>query len=175
MWTRLLSLLLGATVYTFSIILAVFLFGLWAGSSAGSALARRVSEPRLALAACQLLLALAIAWTAFTIAAVLPYWPVDPWLSTSPWFNFDLDVTRCLRAILPATLLWGASFPLALASAAREGEDPGRISGEVYASNTAGSIVGAACSDSPKDRENLIAIEILNDRIVVHSRVYQAR
>ncbi len=32
-WTRLLSLLLGATVYTFSIILAVFLFGLWAGSS----------------------------------------------------------------------------------------------------------------------------------------------
>ncbi len=142
-WTRLLSLLLGATVYTFSIILAVFLFGLWAGSATGSALARRVSEARMALAACQLLLALAIAWTAFTIAAVLPYWPVDPWLSTSPWFNFDLDVTRCLRAILPATLLWGASFPLALASAARENDDAGRISGEVYAANTAGSIVGA--------------------------------
>jgi spermidine synthase len=35
-WTRLLSLLLGATVYTFSIILAVFLFSLWAGSGAGS-------------------------------------------------------------------------------------------------------------------------------------------
>src|SRR5437588_2374824 len=34
-WTRLLSLLLGATVYTFSIILAVFLFGLWAGSTFG--------------------------------------------------------------------------------------------------------------------------------------------
>jgi len=40
-WTRLLSLLLGPTVYTFSIILAVFLLGLWAGSSAGSSLARR--------------------------------------------------------------------------------------------------------------------------------------
>ena len=65
------------------------------------------------------------------------------WLSTSPWFNFDLDVTRCLRAIFPATLLWGASFPLALASAAGEGEDPARLAGEVYASNTAGSIVGA--------------------------------
>jgi spermidine synthase len=142
-WTRLLSLLLGATVYTFSIILAVFLFGLWAGSSAGSFLSRRVAEPRIALAACQVLLALAIAWTAFTIAAVLPYWPVDPWLSTSPWFNFDLDITRCLRAIFPATLLWGASFPLALASAAREGDDAGRITGEVYAANTAGSIVGA--------------------------------
>ena len=142
-WTRLLSLLLGATVYTFSIILAVFLLGLWAGSWAGSSLARRVKQPRLALAGCQILLAAAIAATAYALAYELPYWPVDPWLSISPWFNFDLDVTRCLRAIFPATLLWGASFPLALASAAAEGEDPARLTGEVYASNTAGSIVGA--------------------------------
>ena len=41
-WTRLLSLLLGETVYTFSIILAVFLLGLWAGSGAGALLVRRV-------------------------------------------------------------------------------------------------------------------------------------
>jgi spermidine synthase len=142
-WTRLLSLLLGATVYTFSIILAVFLTGLWAGSGAGSFLARRVRDPRLALAGCQILLALAIAWTAFTLAYVLPWWPVDPWLAINPWLNFDLDLTRCIRAIFPATLLWGASFPLALAAAAANREDPGRLTGEVYAANTAGSIVGA--------------------------------
>jgi spermidine synthase len=142
-WTRLLSLLLGATVYTFSIILAVFLLGLWAGSGAGSLLARRLANPRLALAGCQILLAAGIAWTAFTIAYSLPYWPIDPWLSTSPWFTFDLDLTRCLRAIFLPTLLWGASFPLALAAAAAEGEDPALLAGEVYAANTAGSIVGA--------------------------------
>ena len=146
-WTRLLSLLLGATVYTFSIILGVFLLGLWAGSGFGSLLIRSAQrvlrQPRVALAACQILLAAAIAWTAFTLAQVLPYWPVDPWLSISPWFNFDLDFTRCLRAIFPATLLWGASFPLALAAVATDGEDPGRLSGSVYAVNTAGSIVGA--------------------------------
>jgi spermidine synthase len=142
-WTRLLSLLLGATVYTFSLILAVFLVGLWAGSGAGSFLARRIERPGLALAVCQILAALSIAWTAFHLANVLPYWPVDPWLSTNPWFTFDLDVTRCFRAIFPATLLWGASFPLALAAAAAEGEDPARLAGEVYAANTAGSIVGA--------------------------------
>ena len=34
-WTRLLSLLLGGTVYTFSIILAVFFIGLGVGSSIG--------------------------------------------------------------------------------------------------------------------------------------------
>ncbi|HUA21802.1 MAG TPA: fused MFS/spermidine synthase [Bryobacteraceae bacterium] len=142
-WTRLLSLLLGATVYTFSIILAVFLTGLWAGSGAGSFLARRVRDSRLALAGCQILLALAIAWTAFTVAYVLPWWPVDPWLALNPWINFDLDLTRCIRAIFPATLLWGASFPLALAAAAANKEDPARLTGEVYAANTAGSIVGA--------------------------------
>jgi len=142
-WTRLLSLLLGATVYTFSIILAVFLVGLWAGSGAGSLAIRRFSDPRLALAGCQILIALACAWTAYTLAYALPYWPVDPWLSINPWMNFEIDVIRCAFAILPAALLWGASFPLALACAAGEGEDPARLTGEVYAANTAGAIAGA--------------------------------
>jgi spermidine synthase len=142
-WTRMLSLLLGATVYTFSIILAVFLIGLWAGSGIGSLWARRTKEPHLALAACQSLLVIAIAWTAYFIASVLPYWPVDPSLSTSPWFTFDLDLTRCVHAILPAAFFWGASFPLALAGAATKGEDPARLTGKIYAANTAGSILGA--------------------------------
>jgi spermidine synthase len=142
-WTRLLSLLLGATVYTFSIILAVFLLGLSAGSAFGSFLVRRIRQPRLTLAGAQLLIAASVAFTAYTLSDWLPFWPVDPWLSMNPWFSFDLDVMRCIRAILPATLLWGASFPLALASAAAEGEDPALLSGEVYAANTAGSIAGA--------------------------------
>jgi len=142
-WTRLLSLLLGATVYTFSIILGVFLVGLWAGSAAGSYLVRRTQRPRLMLASTQMLLAAAIAGTAWTISHSLPFWPVDPWLSIDPWFTFDLDVVRCLRTIFPATLLWGASFPIALACAAGPGEDPARVTGEVYAANTAGAIAGA--------------------------------
>lgn len=142
-WTRLLSLLLGATVYTFSIILAVFLTGMWAGSGAGSYLSRRVRDARVALAACQILLALAIAWAALMLTHVLPWWPVDPWLAVNPWINFDLDLERCFRVVFPAALLWGASFPLALAAAAANREDPARLTGEVYAVNTAGSIVGA--------------------------------
>src|SRR5262249_56359834 len=39
-WTRLLSLLLGPSVYTFSIILALFLLGLGLGSSVGSLFSR---------------------------------------------------------------------------------------------------------------------------------------
>src|SRR2546425_7086580 len=142
-WTRLLSLLLGATVYTFSIILGVFLVGLWAGSGAASLLVRRIRQPRLALAGCQIVLAASVTGTAYIMTHVLPYWPVDPWLSLNPWFNFDLDVFRTVRTIFLPTLLWGASFPLAMASAATEGEDPARLAGGVYAANTAGSIGGA--------------------------------
>ncbi len=150
-WTRLLSLLLGATVYTFSIILAVFLIGLGIGSALGSALIRKTARPVLALGWCQMLLTAAIAWTAYMVSESLPYWPINPYLSASPWFTFQLDLVRCLWAILPATVLWGASFPLALAAVepggAGAGQDSGRLVGAVYAANTFGAIIGAlGCS-----------------------------
>jgi spermidine synthase len=142
-WTRLLSLMLGATVYTFSIILAVFLVGLGIGSSAGSYLSRRTETPRIALAWCQMLLALAIGWTANMLTRSLPYWPINPSLAHSPGIIFQIDLVRCLWAILPAACCWGASFPLALAAAASRGQDPGRLVGGIYAANTVGAILGA--------------------------------
>ena len=141
-WTRLFGMLLGATVYVFSVILAVFLIGLAIGSLCGSWLLRAVS-PRAALGWCQAFLAVGIAWTAYMISDSLPFWPINPLLTISPWHIFQLDMARCLWAILPPTLLWGASFPLACAAAARPGEDPGRVVGGVYAANTLGAIVGA--------------------------------
>ena len=122
-WTRILSLMLGATVYTFSIILAVFLSGLGIGSSVGAMLARDSARPRLALGICQLLQVAAIAWAAHTMASSLPFWPVDSNLASSPWNKFQLDLVRCAWAILPAAMLWGASFPLTLAAIATTGED----------------------------------------------------
>ncbi|MGA2119094.1 MAG: fused MFS/spermidine synthase [Bryobacteraceae bacterium] len=141
-WTRLLGLMLGATVYTFSIILAVFLVGLGIGSAGGALVSRRV-DGRTALGTSQLALAAAIAWTAFMIGQSLPNWPVNALLSTSPWFTFQIDLVRVVWALLPPTLLWGASFPLALAAAAQPGEEPGRLVGTVYAANTLGAILGA--------------------------------
>ena len=141
-WTRLLGMLLGLTVYIFSIILAVFLIGLALGSGLGSMMLRSV-RPRLALAWSQVLLTLGIAWTAWIISSSLPYWPINPLLTLSPWHTFQLDMVRCLWAILPPTILWGASFPLAVAALARPGEDPGQTVGSVYAANTLGAIFGA--------------------------------
>jgi len=146
-WTRLLSLMLGPTVYAFCIILAVFLVGLGAGSSAGALLARRTANARAALGGCQLLLAVAIGWAAWMLGRSLPYWPINPSLTRSLWLSFQLDLVRCGWVLLPATCLWGASFPLGLAAAASGRGDSGRLVGRIYAANTVGGIIGAlACS-----------------------------
>ena len=142
-WTRHLSLLFGATVYTFSLILAVFLLGLGVGSSLGSALAPSIKKPRMALGHCQLLLCLAMAWAGYSVTESLPFWPIDLTLASDPWINLQLDLARALWAMLPAAILWGASFPLALAAAATRGQDPGRLVGGLYAANTVGAIVGS--------------------------------
>src|SRR5277367_1040100 len=118
-WTRLLSVMLGATVYTFSIILAVFLAGLGLGSGLASHLARQIKGPRVALGVCQTLLA------------------------RSAVFNFQVDFMRCMWAVFPAACLWGASFPFALAAAAERSEDSGTLAGRVYAVNTVGGVFGA--------------------------------
>jgi spermidine synthase len=77
------------------------------------------------------------------VAEALPYWPIDPWLSLSPWFKFHIDLLRSFPIIFPAAVLWGASFPLALASLAAPQQDPAQVSGPAYAANTAGAIIGA--------------------------------
>jgi spermidine synthase len=142
LWTRQLGLLFGASVYAFSIILAVFLVGLGIGSSAGSFLSRSTQNPRLVLGWCQMLVAGAVAWTAYMLAESLPYWPICPSIS-SIWFNFQLDLTWAFLTVLPAALLWGASFPLALAAMGPKRQDPARLVGHVYAANTVGAIIGA--------------------------------
>src|SRR5262249_21266447 len=142
-WTRILALLLGGSVYTFSIILAVFLLGLGLGSGIGSLILRNVLHPAIALGYCQLLAAAAIAWTAYSLSASLPYWPVNPDMSSNIWFTFQVDLDRALWALLPPTLFWGASFPLALAAAANGKHESGALMARVYAANTIGAIAGA--------------------------------
>ena len=142
-WARVLSLLFGGTVYTFSMILAVFLVGLGIGSTVGAELARRVASPRAALGVCQVLLCAAMGWAAYLTGSSMPYWPINPSIATDISFTIQLDVLRAAAVILPGALLWGASFPLALAAVADRQPDPARLVGGVYAANTVGAILGA--------------------------------
>ena len=142
-WTRLLSLIFGATAYTFSLILAVFLVGLGIGSSVGAALARNVRNPRAALGWMQLGICLGLFWAAYAASSSLPYWPINPSIRTETVFIRQMDLVRAAFVMLPGAILWGASFPLALAAVAKRGQDSARLVGGVYAANTVGAIVGA--------------------------------
>jgi spermidine synthase len=141
-WTRMLSLLLGGTVYVFSVILAVFLIGLAAGSAVGSSRCRTSPNPARLLMRCQAMLIVAIPYAAYAITSILP--ELRFFGPTNDWFMRGVnDVLRVAVAIVPATFLWGASFPLAVAAAGRREHDPGRLVGQLYAANTIGAILGA--------------------------------
>jgi len=142
-WTRMLALNFGATVYTFSIILGVFLVGLGAGSTAGAAIGQRVRHPAQAFGWCQLLAVAGMTWSAYALAHVLPYWSSSIASSGNVWALFREDLWRATLAILPAPVMWGASFSLALAASSTGSGDGGAVVGRVYAANTVGAIVGA--------------------------------
>ena len=138
-WTRLLTLLLGGTTYTFSLVLAGFLTGI----GIGAALAGTLRPPRTWLVWCQAALVPAIAWGAWSLGVGLPAWPVNPRLASSPWVQFEIDFVRCLVAVLPAAILFGMSLPLAIFAATQSADDTPRATAAVLASNTFGAVLGS--------------------------------
>ena len=144
-WTRLLSLMLGATVYTFSIILAVFLVGLGIGSAIGSLLAathRAAARWRWAGARCcwparspgrRTMLARVAALLADRSVARTPARG-----TTSSSISCAARWRSCRRAPVGRQLSAGAGR-----RRRRAAQDPGRLVGGVYAANTVGAIVGA--------------------------------
>jgi len=139
-WTRLLTLLFGATVFAFAIILAVFLAGLGIGSAVAAYLLRRGRNPLRSLAFSQLALVPLLLLSAYVLARVLPY--SSPAEATPVRALHALHVLRAIDVVLPCAVLWGMSFPFALAAGAGH-SDPAHSSGRIYAANTIGAIVGA--------------------------------
>lgn len=140
-WTRILLLHLGSRVYAFALVLAVFLTGI----ALGAALARRWrGSPRSALAFCQVGVGLAIA---VQIPLLARFSDFLSWLAThfpagGFWQLQGLLAAAVAVLILPATLCFGASFPLVVAEAPGSGS-VGARTGRVTAANTLGSIAGA--------------------------------
>ncbi len=72
----------------------------------------------------------------------LPYWPINPALTRNPWIDFQLDLVRCLWAILPGSTALGCELS---AGARRSREVKEKIQANLpaasYAANTIGAIV----------------------------------
>jgi len=143
-WTRALALVIGSSTYAFTAMLVAVLTGIAGGSALYSWLwGARPASPR-AFATLQ-------AGIGVTTAVVIALYPRMPELflaslgwSESPGFVqlIQLFVSAC--ALLPATLVIGATFPCAVAVVSQDRGRIGQDVGRVYAANTLGAIAGAA-------------------------------
>jgi spermidine synthase len=147
MWTRALAVLIGSSIFSFTIILVAFLIGLGLGSAIFGRLSQRTAHPVRWLAGLHLGIAVAVG-ASYLLTDRLPF--VFTWLLKSTSFGTDTILTcqfvlACVT-VLPATILMGGVFPLTVRIAAPRLETIGRDIGNAYALNTIGAIVGSFLS-----------------------------
>ena len=147
LWTRALAVLLGSSVFSFTLILLAFLIGLGVGAALFGRISQRTPHPIRWLAALHLATAAAVGFT-YLFTDKIPY--VFTWLLQSTSFGVDTIlvcqfVLACL-VVLPATILMGGVFPLTVRIAAGGLESVGHDVGNAYALNTLGAIVGSFLS-----------------------------
>ena len=155
-WTRLLGLVLGSSIYAFTVMLATFLAGLAAGAALGARWAAASAEPRAALRR----LGAVIGVGALAGYATLHLLPALPAAYAAAFHQLGLAggggglVGRAVRlaglefavagaVMLPAAICAGMVFPLALGVAVRDPRRIGWSVGALAAASTAGMITGA--------------------------------
>lgn len=143
-WFRTLSLLIGSTVYAFSLMLTTFVLGIAVGSMVYSRFVDRVRDPMRALAIIQI----GIGGSALLVVPIIGQLPffvtglIARYID-SFWALQLAEFALCLGVMLIPTTLMGAAFPLASRLFNQESEQVGRSVGSVYGANTVGNITGA--------------------------------
>jgi len=138
LWFRLLSQLLGGSVYAFATMLASFLLGIALGSAVASRLAVSVARSQRAFVFCQLGIAV-LTVVGFGLIDLAP--AVTRALATNSALGLDIGIA--MSVLLPSAICIGATFPFAVRMVAREADDAGPASARVYAWNTVGAIIGS--------------------------------
>jgi spermidine synthase len=143
-WYRMLSPLLGGTVFTFGLILATALLGIAAGGLAYALFGGERPATLLGFSTTCLLEAAAVAF-GFALGDRLALLAIvlRP-LGSIAFSGYVLGWSAVTAlVVLPPALVAGAQFPLLIALLGRGRENVGRDVGWATASNTAGSVLGA--------------------------------
>jgi len=145
LWTRALTQALGSTYFSFSVILAAMLAGIFLGSAVyRTFLADR--EERGLLAGLTALLFLASASSFLLVGRLHPllqaFRTALPLQPGGLAFFVAPSLALALAAFLPTAALLGAIFPLCLRQYAAGSDRVGRDLGLAYGINTAGAVVG---------------------------------
>jgi spermidine synthase len=144
LWTRALAIVIGSSVYSFTLILLAFLIGLGCGAALCARLLHRSRRPTAWLG----LVHFAVAATIALSVRLMDRLP-GAFLALLRGGSFSVDgIIFCqfvlaALAVLPATLCMGAVLPLTVRIYAARRERVGRDVGIAYSVNTLGAIVGS--------------------------------
>lgn len=144
-WNRILTLHLGSSVYAYSIMLAVYLMGITSGAALMSYFIKRIKNPVRVFALVQLGLAfdLILLVNQFGLLSDL-LGKVGEAVMGQGYFSFVFTlIFSTFQLLILPTLLMGASFPLAVRLFVKNQEQLGKETGQLYASNTVGTILGS--------------------------------
>lgn len=143
-WYRMLAPLLGGTVFTFGLILAVALLGVGAGGMAYGSWSRQRRATILGFAITCLVEALLLAipyalGDSLALFALL----MRP-LGTFGFAGYVLGWSAvCMIVVFPGAFIAGVQFPMLIALLGSGQRNVGRDVGQTYASNTLGAVVGS--------------------------------
>jgi len=145
LWTRLLVFSIASTVYSFSMMLTVFLLGIFLGSLILIPLAARIHNIRTTLLILQAGTGLYVIGSLYGLESIL----------SAPWngYNLSQPVSTFLRyfkdsagLMLVPTLFLGMCFPLLIKIISGEHQNIGKATGQIYSANTLGAILGSLCA-----------------------------
>jgi len=145
-WTRILALVMGSSVYAFSLMLLAFLIGLATGGAWFSRyLKKRPDADAAVLFASLLASAGLLAYATTWLFQLLPRLFGEIYYAWAPSANtvFGIQFAFGLLIMFPATFALGGIFPAVLQIHARRLSQVAGSVGTVYASNTLGTILGA--------------------------------
>jgi spermidine synthase len=195
LWTRILTIVVGASAYGFTIMLVAFLTGIALGSEAYGLFPRIFKVPdkgvgraitwfgvvQMIIGVTALLVTLYIRDLPATVAGLQNFMQrfIPEFFPAKVWTNFLLAF---VYMVVPAFFM-GLSFPLAGRIHAEYKDRIGSAVGEVLAYNTAGAILGAALSGFvmiylfgiERSLQMLIAVNVGYGSIVVFSAMNSRR
>lgn len=144
-WTRVLGVILGSSVYAFSSMLALYLTGIALGSFAMSRVVDRLKDPLFVF--CMLEFAVAIlALGSLHVFQAVGLATAEPrHVFSQLWSMADIYRLPLFPAliVLPVTLILGAIFPVVARIGASAGGTVTEAIGRLYGANTIGSILGS--------------------------------
>ena len=145
LWTRLLVFSIASTVYSFSMMLTVFLLGIFLGSLLLIPFSSKIKNSHTILMVLQGGIGIYVIGSIYGIESILsPPW--NAYNLGNPAMAFWNYFRDSAALMLVPTLLLGMCFPLLIQLIANKHENIGQATGQIYAANTMGAIFGSLFS-----------------------------